>query len=129
MRRLLKWALVALTFLFVYTAVVAAQGEPPPPAEPSAGWEFLALAFSSGITTALVQLFRRINLLSLIPDFLRPVIAGVVGIGATALTAFVLQRYGVELDLNAIVAFFGAGGGATALFGIGKNLGLLNSKG
>lgn len=99
------------------------------PVEPSAMWEFVGLLFSAGLTTALLQLFRRLKLLSLIPAFFRPVLAGVVGIGTAALSAYMLTKYGVEIDLSAIVAFFGAGGGATALFAIGKEFNFLNSRG
>ena len=56
-------------------------------------------------------------------------LAGVIGIGTTAASAYLLSNFGIEVDLSAIAAFFGAGGGATALFAIGKNLGLLTSKG
>ncbi len=106
-----------------------AQEEPPVPPEPSALWEFIGILMGGGLVTAVLQLARRFKLLSLIPDWLRPVLAGGVGIGTMWLTAFVLANFGVELDLSAIAAFFGAGGGATALFAVGKNLGFLSSKG
>ncbi len=119
-------AFVLLLLLFPVIALAQDSGEPP---AASATWEFVGILISGGLVAALLQLFRRINLLSLIPDWLRPVLAGGVGIGTTWLTAYALANFGIELDLSAIVAFFGAGGGATALFAIGKNLGLLNSAG
>jgi len=124
MRKLL---LLIVLLLFATGAALAQEGELPP--EPSALWEFIGILFSGGLVAALLQFFRRIKLLSFIPDWLRPVLAGGIGIGTTALTAYVLANFGVELDLSPIVSFFGAGGGAAALFAMGKNLGFLNSEG
>lgn len=110
-------------------AEAAEAEEPAPPAGPSALWEFIGLLVNGGLSMALVQFFRRIKLLSLIPAFLRPVLAGGIGIGVSALTAYVLTNFGVELDLSAIVAFFAAGGGASMLFGMGKELGVVKHEG
>lgn len=129
MRKRTRWLLLLVVMLLTATAVGLAQGEPPVPPEPSAFWEFIGLIFNAGFVAALLQLFRRIGFLSLIPDWLRPILAGGVGIATTWLTAFVLAEFGIELDLSAIAAFFGAGGGATALFAMGKNLGWLSSRG
>jgi len=129
MRKRTRLLLLVATLVLAATAVGFAQEEPPVPPEPSALWEFIGILLSGGLVTALLQLFRRFKLLSLIPDWLRPVLAGGIGIGASLLTTFVLANFGIELDLSAIVAFFGAGGGATALFAMGKNLGYLSSKG
>lgn len=123
-----KTLIVFLLLLFLFPVIALAQDSPDPP-EPSVVWEFIGILFSGGLVAALLQLFRRINLLSLIPDWLRPALAGGVGIGTTWLTVYVLANFGITLDLSAIVAFFGAGGGATALFAMGKNLGFLNSAG
>ncbi len=129
MRRMLfvKTLVAFVLLLFLFPVIALAQGSPEP--VPSAGWEFLGILISGGLVAALLQLFRRINLLGFVPDWLRPVLAGGVGIGTTWLTAYVLANFGIELDLSSIVAFFGAGGGATALFAMGKNLGFLDSAG
>jgi hypothetical protein len=97
--------------------------------EPSISWEFISLLFSGGLVIAFLQLLRRMKVLRYIPALFRPVVAGIIGIGTTALSAYLLANFGIEVDLSAIVAFFGAGGGATALFATGKELGLLNSEG
>lgn len=129
MRKRTRWFLLVVMLLLTATAVGFAQDEPPVPPEPSALAEFITLLFSGGVVTALLQLFRRINLLTLIPGWLRPVLAGAIGIGAAAATTYLLENFGIGVDLSPIVAFFGAGGGATALFAIGKELGRLNHSG
>ena len=122
-----KTLIVFVLLLFLFPVIAMAQGSSEP--EPSTAWEFIGILISGGLVAALLQLFRRMNLLSLIPSWLRPVLAGGVGIGTAWLTAYALANFGIDLDLSAVVAFFGAGGGATALFAMGKNLGLLNSAG
>lgn len=129
MRKRSRWLLLLVMLVLTMSAVVLAQEEPPVPPEPSALAEFITILFSGGVVTALLQLFRRINLLTLIPGWLRPILAGGIGIGAVAATAYLLENFGIVVDLSPIVAFFGAGGGATALFSMGKELGKLNHQG
>ena len=83
MRKRTRWFVLIVMLLLTTMAVVLAQGDPPVSPEPSALWEFIGLLTSGGLVAALLQLFRRINLLSIIPDWLRPVLAGGVGIGTT----------------------------------------------
>lgn len=111
--------------VLLWTAVAFAQGEELP-VGPAAWAEFIALSLGSGVTVAVVQLLRKLGVVSLIPAFLRPIIAMGIGLAAVKLSAFL----GVTVDLSALQAIF-AGGGATALFGIGKELQLpgFSSKG
>jgi len=124
-----RWLWLLAVMLLMATALAFAQEEPPVPPEPSALAEFITLLFSGGVVTALLQLLRRLNVLTLIPGWIRPVLAGGIGIGAVWVTAYLLENFGIVVDLSEIVAFFGAGGGATALFAMGKELGKLNHAG
>lgn len=114
--------LVLFSFLMLVPAVAFAQ-DTPPPTEPSTLAEFVGLLFSSGLTVALVQLLRRTGAVDAVPGFIRPLIAAGIGIGAVYLS----NALGIQIDLSAIAALFGAGGGATLLFAIGKEAGLLKS--
>lgn len=115
---------IAFLILILLSATTAlAQGEELP-AEPAVWAEFIALSLGSGVAVAVVQVLRRLGLVALVPSFLRPILAMGVGVLAVKLSAIL----GVTVDLSALEALF-AGGGATAIFGIGKELGLFDSKG
>lgn len=115
--------LTLVLFVFLLVPAVAFAQDTPPPAEPSALAEFIGLLFSSGLTVAVVQLIRRTGVVDLVPGFIRPLIAAGIGIGAVYLS----NAIGITVDLSPIAALFGAGGGATLLFGLGKEAGLLKS--
>lgn len=126
MKKAKRWAAALFFAVAVLAPITAfAQDDPPPADDPSAGAEFVGLTFSAGLTVAVVQLIRRTGIVNKVPGFVRPLVAAVIGLGAVYLS----NLLGIEIDLSPIAALFAAGGGASLLFGVGKEAGLLKSSG
>ncbi len=120
MKQWQRWTTLLFVVLLMFVPILAfGQDEGGgDPEMPSALAEFLGLLFSGGLTMALVQLLRRLGVVDKVPGFVRPLIAAGIGFGAVWLS----QRLGVPIDLSPIAALFAAGGGASLLFGIGKEV-------
>ncbi len=123
MRKLLLLVII----LMVFPAMAMAQGDEL--VEASLMAEFVTFLFGGGLTAAIVQLLRRIGILNYIPALVRPMLAGFIGIGAMTASEYLASTFGILIDFSPIVELFGGGGGAMALFSMGKEAGVLTSKG